>query len=146
MVNSPGWTAGRQFGREPEPSIGITGKIIIAEDEYFVAMAIEQDLLDAGHDVLAVVCTGEEAVRESARLQPDLVLMDIRLAGKMSGIEAATALRAQGVTSLFASAQTDAATQASGEEAKPAGWLRKPFSSSEVVSAVAAALARIRGH
>lgn len=133
-------------GRRPEPTEALTGKILVAEDDYFVGMIIEQALLDAGHDVLAVVNTAEEAVSESLRLRPDLVMMDIRLAGEMTGIEAALALRANGITSLFASAHSDAATRDAGQKAQPAGWLTKPFSNAEVVAAVAAALSRKRGH
>jgi CheY-like chemotaxis protein len=50
------------------------------------------------------------------------VLMDIRLAGEMDGIEAALALRAQGIGSIFASANSDAGTLARGEAAQPLGW------------------------
>jgi DNA-binding response OmpR family regulator len=146
MVMIPEVPPRGEVRRQPESPADLAGRIIIAEDEYFVALALEQDLLEAGHDVLAIVSTGEEAVREGSRLRPDLVLMDIRLAGEMSGVEAAMVLRAHGVTSLFATAHTDAGTHASGEKAMPAGWLTKPYSGAELVSAVAAALSRNRGH
>ncbi len=118
------------------------GRIVVAEDNYLVGLAIEQALLDAGHEVAAVVASGEEAVSEASRLRPDLVLMDIRLAGQMTGIEAAVELKALGIPSLFASAHSDTATRLSGERAMPLGWLTKPFSAAELVSAVAAALAQ----
>ena len=121
-------------------SDGRKRQIVIAEDDYFVGLNVEQALLNAGYEVLALVSTGEEAVRECIRLRPDLVLMDIRLAGEISGIEAAVALRAEGITSLFATAHSDDGTRAEGEKAQPAGWLTKPFSDDEIVSAVAAAL------
>lgn len=140
--------------RRPRPSSaraqaasGLTrARLVVAEDEYFVGVTIEQALREAGHEVLAVVATGEEAVRESLRLRPDLVLLDIRLAGRMNGIEAALELRAQGLTCLFASAHSDASTRAAGDRAEPAGWLTKPFSDGELLSSVAAALGRLRGH
>lgn len=131
--------------RKPRASIGPVGRILVAEDEYLVGMAIEHALLDAGHEVADVVTTGEDALREARRLRPDLVLMDIRLAGVISGIEAAVQLRALGITSLFISANSDPATRLAGAEARPIGWLPKPFAPSEVVSAVATALAQLRG-
>ena len=146
MVSPPEKPFRRPSGQSTESPANLRGRIIIAEDDYFVSMTIEEALLDAGHEVLAVVPTGEEAVLESDRLRPDLVLMDVRLAGEMTGIQAAVALRAQGITSLFASAHSDAATRAAGEQAEPAGWLIKPFSAPEVVSAVAAALSQVKGH
>lgn len=126
----------------PPASTSRTARILITEDEFLVGMAIEQALLDAGHEIVAVVTSGEEAVREASRLRPDLVLMDIRLAGLITGIEAAVALKALGVPSLFTSAHSDAATRLAGERAMPLGWLTKPFSASEAVGAVAAALAQ----
>jgi len=146
MVEPPGQPIRLAYTREHDSTEALTGKILIVEDDYFVGMTMEQALVDAGHEVLAVVNTGEEAVLESTRLRPDLVLMDIRLAGQMSGIEAALALRAEGITSLFASAHSDVATRSAGEKAQPAGWVTKPFSNADIVSAVAAALSQIRGH
>lgn len=122
------------------------GRVLIVDDEYLVALNIEEILVEAGHAVIGVVATGEEAVQQAILSQPDLVLMDIRLAGNMSGIEAALQLREKGIPSIFASAHSDQGTRVSGQEAKPLGWLAKPYSASEVVSAVADALARLRSH
>lgn len=126
-------------------AMAISGaRILVVEDDYLIAMIIEDTLLRAGHEILGVVATGEEAVQQGAVLRPDLVLMDIRLAGQMTGIEAAVELREKGIPSLFASAHTDQGTRTSGEEAKPVGWLAKPFSNAEIVSAVETALAGLR--
>jgi DNA-binding response OmpR family regulator len=62
----------------------------------------------------------------------------------MSGIAAAVELRRSGICCVFASAHTDHGTRSAGEGASPAGWLTKPFTSSEVVSAVAIALSKLR--
>lgn len=146
MTVAPG---GKALRADPQSSALTTAskaRILIVEDEYLVGMIIEDALLEAGHDVLALVRTGEEAVKEGTKLRPELVLMDIRLAGKMTGIEAAIELRAAGIPCIFASAHTDPGTRLSGEEAKPLGWLAKPFTSSGLSSAVDAALARLRQH
>lgn len=127
---------------EGVPSIGKgKARIVIVEDDFLVGMTSEDTLLEAGYEVLDWVSTGEEAVERALALRPDLVLMDIRLAGAMTGIEAALALHAHGIPSLFASAHSDAAIRASGEAAQPAGWLTKPFTPAELTRAVAAALA-----
>ncbi|MET1755773.1 response regulator [Novosphingobium sp. RD2P27] len=137
-------------GQAPEAgpqSFAITtaskARILIVEDDYLVGMAIEETLLQAGHDVIALVTTGEEAVEKGTKLRPDLALMDIRLGGKMTGIEAAIALRAAGIPSLFASAHSDPGTRSSGEEAEPLGWLAKPFTFAGLRSAVDTALASL---
>ena len=121
-------------------------RILIVEDDYLIGMIIEETLLEAGHEILGLVTTGEAAVRQGPLLKPDLVLMDIRLAGPMSGIEAALKLREMGIPSLFTSAHSDPGIRAQGEAAQPAGWLPKPFSSSDMVSAVDAALAGLKRH
>jgi two-component system, response regulator PdtaR len=121
-------------------------RILVVEDEYFVALTIEDALVDAGHEVVGVVASGEEALDAANELQPELVLMDIRLKGEMTGIDAALELRRRGVPSIFASAHSDETTKEAGGKAQPAGWLVKPFSHAELVAAVRAALARIRSN
>lgn len=64
-------------------------KVFIVEDESFIARCICKDLMDLGADTLAPVPRGEVAVEIALREKPDLILMDIRLAGGMDGIEAA---------------------------------------------------------
>jgi DNA-binding response OmpR family regulator len=115
-------------------------RILIVEDNYFVGLTIENALVDAGYEVLGVVDSGEDALERARNETPHLVLMDIRLAGKMDGIEAAIALRALGITCVMASAHSDADMKRRGAEAQPAGWLVKPFSDADLVAAVQLAL------
>jgi CheY-like chemotaxis protein len=62
---------------------------LIVEDERIVAEDIKRGLQNMGYAVSAIVSSGEEALKEAKENRPDLVLMDIVLKGKMSGIEAA---------------------------------------------------------
>ena len=64
-------------------------KVLVVEDERLTARCLCEDLIDLGVDVLLPVAKGEEAVDVALREFPDLILMDIRLAGAMNGIEAA---------------------------------------------------------
>jgi two-component system, response regulator PdtaR len=131
-----------QQGQRSRSEPANPAKILVVEDDYFVSLTIEEALEDAGYEVLGTTTTGEDAVRMGTQLRPDLVLMDIRLAGEMSGIDAALALRRMGIVSIFASAHSDASTRSAGDEAKPAAWLTKPFSGAELITAVAEAVAR----
>ncbi len=74
---------------------GLQARILIVEDEGIIAFCLESTLTDLGYDVVGAVPSGEEALEEVRDQQPDLVLMDIQLLGKMNGIEAATQIRAQ---------------------------------------------------
>jgi CheY-like chemotaxis protein len=122
------------------------GRILIVEDEYFVALDAEDALTAAGFTVVGVAASAEEAVEIAAAEVPDLVLMDIRLAGPRDGIAAATEIRSRlGIPSLFATAHSDAATRARGDAAaSPLGWLTKPYTQSAVAAAVGEAVTRAR--
>lgn len=64
-------------------------RILVVEDEIIVAENIRSRLRHFGYEVPVVVDSGEEAVQRAGEIRPDLILMDIRLAGEMDGIEAA---------------------------------------------------------
>lgn len=131
---------------DPSASAGKRkARILIVEDNYFVALTIENALMDAGYEVLAVLGSGEAALKSISDAEPDLVLMDIRLAGELDGIDTALALHRLGIASLFASAHFDEAMKQRGATAMPAGWLVKPFSEPEIINAVETALVSLNG-
>ena len=68
-------------------------RIMIVEDEALVALNLQKILESFGYEVPTVVYSGEEALEQVADISPDLVLMDIQLAGAIDGIEAATQIR-----------------------------------------------------
>jgi CheY-like chemotaxis protein len=117
------------------------------EDEYFVALDIEDALSSVGFSIVGIATTAEDAIRLAQAEMPDMVLMDIRLAGARDGIDAAAEIRnSLGIPSLFATAHSDAGTRARGNKAaSPLGWLTKPYSGNEVALAVTEAIAKARG-
>jgi len=116
-------------------------RLLVVEDEFFLAVQIEEWLLENGLDVVDVVHTADEAVAVAVAERPDLVIMDIRLASESDGIAAALAiLERTGIRCIFATAYADAATRERGEKARPFGWLRKPFTAEAVLGAVETAL------
>ena len=62
--------------------------ILVVEDEAFTARCLKIDLQELGINVLGPVAKGEDAVEIASHENPDLIFMDIRLAGPMDGIEA----------------------------------------------------------
>lgn len=88
------------------PSIRPT--VLIVEDELLIALALALAIEDAGMDVAAMAARGEEAVTKAEELHPDVIVMDVRLAGRMDGIDAARIIRRgwRGPI-LFHSAETD---------------------------------------
>ena len=63
-------------------------RILIVEDDAIITHLLATMLQKKGYTVAGVVTTGEEAVVKSAELNPDLIIMDIKLAGSMNGLEA----------------------------------------------------------
>jgi CheY-like chemotaxis protein len=70
-------------------------RILIVEDEAIVAMEIEHRLNRLGYVVPAIIFSGQEAVQAAQDLQPDLIIMDIKLKGDIDGIEAANRIHEQ---------------------------------------------------
>lgn len=64
-------------------------KVLIVEDERLTAKCLKLDLEDLGADALEPVAKGEDAIDIANEMNPDLILMDIRLSGGLDGIEAA---------------------------------------------------------
>ena len=62
-------------------------RILLVEDEVLIAMRLEMELVAGGYKVCKRVSTGEDAISSVKKDEPDIILMDIRLAGKLDGIE-----------------------------------------------------------
>ena len=78
------------------------------EDDWLIALALAEALESAGCEVVGAVPTGEEAIARVLQHDPELVVLDIRLAGRMDGIETASALRQRwGGAIVFHSADND---------------------------------------
>jgi two-component system, response regulator PdtaR len=108
-------------------------RILIVEDEPIIALSTEADLETAGHTVVGLAMTSDEAITLADRCRPDLVLMDIRLA-KGNGVEAAEAIYARWtIPSLFATSYVEH----SGATCRAAlGCLRKPYSRRNLVQSI----------
>ena len=62
-------------------------KILIVEDEVISAMYLQAQLRMLGYEICKKVVTGEDAVKLALFEKPDVILIDIRLAGKIDGIQ-----------------------------------------------------------
>lgn len=64
-------------------------RVLVVEDETLLSLSIEGMLEEWGHDQIGSVASGAAAIRLAGELNPDVVLMDINLAGSMDGVTAA---------------------------------------------------------
>jgi PAS domain S-box-containing protein len=116
-------------------------KILIVEDEVIVAKNIENQLINNGYKVTGIAVSGEESIISAGIEKPDIVLMDIRLKGKMDGIEAADQLRkTYGLPVIFLTSYTDEETFHRAKLTEPFGYLVKPFDIKELSRAIEIAL------
>ena len=119
--------------------------ILVAEDESIVRADMEDYLKSFGYRVSASVATGEEAKRQAIKLGPDVVLMDIILAGKVDGIEAGKYIQRQlGIPVVFVTAHGDEHTLQRAKLNAPFGYVLKPFNDRELRTAIEIALFRHR--
>lgn len=112
-------------------------RILIVEDEAMNAMFFKMILSRAGHSVHKVVGTGEEAVSSAIEDAPDLILMDIRLAGKMDGIEAAEIIKSNNnIPIIFMTGYQDKGHMERAKCLNPVKYFIKPINTEELLSAI----------
>ncbi|MDX1639178.1 MAG: response regulator [Balneolaceae bacterium] len=104
-------------------------KVLIVEDEMIIALMIEQMITRLGHVVLDKVTTGEAAVEAALATSPDLILMDIRLGGKIDGIEAMQQIRKRkNIPVIYISGNTDRIDKNNLQQNGNTVFLTKPIS------------------
>jgi PAS domain S-box-containing protein len=116
-------------------------KIFIVEDQRIVAADLENTLRSLGYAISGTAASGERAIEKVLALRPDLVLMDIRLEGRMDGIETAEKIRAEyDVPIVYLTAYADEETIVRAKTTSPFGYLIKPFNERELRGAIEIAL------
>jgi two-component sensor histidine kinase/CheY-like chemotaxis protein len=109
-------------------------KVMIAEDDLVMADMLEEVLIDGGYEVCGIARTVDEAVALDTRHEPDLAILDVRLAAGGLGTEVSARLTRQGRPGiLYATGNTDhlGLTKADGD-----ACLRKPYRPADVVRAL----------
>jgi CheY-like chemotaxis protein len=116
-------------------------RILIVEDECIIAIDLQNSLESLGYDVPAVASSGEEAIRLAEELQPDLMLMDIVLEGRIDGVEAMERIHeASDMPVIYLTAYADDKTKRRADATRPSGYISKPFDEKVLVTTIEAAL------
>jgi AmiR/NasT family two-component response regulator len=116
-------------------------RILIVEDEAITVSALTRELRALGYEIAGTASTTIEAIHEVEAHEPDLVLMDITIAGAIDGITAAAVIRANfDVPVVFLTAHADSETMERATGAGAFGYLLKPFTGPGVKAAIEVAL------
>lgn len=115
--------------------------ILIVEDDKATSELIKLLLAGRGHKVCGIVSSGEDAVSVTLKSKPDLVLMDIKINGKINGIIAFELIRQlANVPVIFISAFADTTTIDRAMKSNPDGYIVKPFKSEDLLQKVESVL------
>ena len=111
--------------------------IMIIEDEVVVAMDLESRLKKLGYNVVGIYGDSEKALNYIDVHTPDLILCDINIRGKKSGIDIAMHVRKhKRVPLIFVTALSDKATLDQAKKALPYGYIVKPYEDNDLSSAI----------
>jgi len=120
-------------------------RILIVENEGLVGCDLATTLTTLGYQVVALCRTGEEALQLADDLRPDVVLMDVHLAGQLDGVETARLMGLRTtVAVIYLTACADKETVARARDTHPYGYLLKPYTDQDLHSTVEVAAARHR--
>ncbi|NGY65521.1 response regulator [Lentzea sp. NEAU-D13] len=117
-------------------------RVLVAEDEALIRLDLVEMLREEGYDVAGEAADGEEAVKLATELNPDLVILDVKMP-KVDGIEAAQQIagnRIAPVVILTAFSQRDLVERA--RDAGAMAYLVKPFAKRDLVPAIELAMSR----
>src|SRR3954447_9040121 len=123
---------------------GVSLRVVIAEDEAIIRMALRETLEEEGYVVVGETGRGDQAVELVRGLQPDLVLLHVKRQG-VGGLEAAGIITAEklcGVLILTAFSQREVIEQA--RDAGALAYLVKPYQKSDLIPAIEVAIGRFR--
>lgn len=120
-----------------------SARILVVEDERIVARDLEIRLKNLGYDVVGSAASGEAALQQVEQHKPDMVLMDIVLAGAMRGTEVARRIwSGWRIPVVYLTAFSDALILEDVKGSEPYGYVLKPFDSKQLHAVLQLALSR----
>ncbi|WP_316829825.1 sigma 54-interacting transcriptional regulator [Pedobacter aquatilis] len=119
-----------------------TKNILIVEDEFIIADVLADILKTAGHSVSGIADNVNEAIEMLTLFKPDIVLVDIYLKGKLTGIDLAKKLNELNIPFIYISANSNQEVLDAAKTTNPYGFIIKPFREKDVIIALEIAIYR----
>jgi len=112
-------------------------KIIVIEDDSIIAQFFHMELTDEGYEVYSFITSGEEAVIEAKKIEPDLLLMDVKLLGAMDGIDAAKKIiEHRKIPIIFITGYSDNFYYNKAQSVNPIAYLEKPIEMKKLIALI----------
>lgn len=118
-------------------------KILIVEDDAIISLTIEHTLKKLGYAIDGITVSGEECLEIMEKKSPDLVLMDIQLAGTLDGIQTASVIKEKYETPVvFLTAYSSEDIMERARLSEPFGYIIKPFNEKDLFTTIELSLHR----
>lgn len=119
--------------------------IIIVDDDVFLAMDMEELLVENGYQVADPAYSGEEALEMARKYHPALVLMDIKLGKGIDGIQAAMTLREElDIPCIFVTGHGNQRLLNRAKQCRPLGYILKPLNEKQFLTDIEMAFFEIQ--
>ena len=116
-------------------------RVVVVEDEGLIRMDVVATLQEAGYQVVGEGADGEEAIKLATELEPDLVVMDIKMP-KLDGISAAEKIGELKIPVVLLTAFSQLDLVARAAAAGAMAYVTKPFKPTDLLPAIQIALSR----
>jgi len=119
-------------------------KILIVEDEMIIAANISLQLSNLGYEVIGIFPRGEDALLHIKANQPDIILLDINLKGKLDGVETALLMQQDyNIPVIYLTANDDEINFNRAKATNPFAFISKPFKKIDLQRVLELAVNRI---
>ena len=120
-----------------------TRRVLVVEDDAIVSLELIEKVKKYGYMPIGPARTGDEAITLAIKENPDIILMDIILDGKINGIDAVNAIRKiKDIPVIYVTASSDRETVERAKSTTPFGYLVKPIDEKELVITIEMTLKR----
>lgn len=124
-----------------ETSYSQSPKILIVEDEPFIAENLQEMLSIFGYEETEIANSANQAIKAIKSSRPDLVLLDVKIKGDQDGIALGSIIREQyKVPFVYITSYSDKETINRAKHTQPLGFIVKPFTKDDVYAAIEVAL------
>ena len=108
-------------------------KVLVVEDESLIARALTKILNKFNYDIIGIANDSDAALRLLSETKPDIILMDIRIDGKLDGIQTAELIIANyDIPIVYMSSLDDQKTIDRAKQTQPFGYVTKPFEEKDI--------------